>query len=246
MKRKLLTILLAGSMMALLSGCSGNSGSAGSSAPAASEPETTTAAGMETAKPGDTATGTETEGQTETEGIREDDTEGSGAGEEASGDSGNGLVVYFSWSGNTENVALEIANQTGADVFKLEPQEPYTTDYDELLDVAKAEQGSDARPAIAGTLDALDSYDVIYLGYPNWWGDMPMILYTFLDEYDLAGKTIAPFVTSGGSGFSGTIGTIGSMEPEAVFLDGLSLGSSAAADPADEVEEWLADIGLAE
>ena len=73
-----------------------------------------------------------------------------------------------------------------------------------------------------------------------------MILYTFLDEYDFSGKTIAPFVTSGGSGFSGTIGTIGSMEPGAAVTEGLSLGSSQAADPAAAVAEWLAGIGLSE
>lgn len=146
MKKKLLTVLLAGSMMAALAGCSGNPGSAS------------------TAAPGE-VTG---EDLTETEGTAENDAKGSGAGtEELDGNAGNGLVVYFSWSGNTESVALEITGQTGADVFKLEPQEPYTTDYDELLDVAQEEQGADARPAIAAAIDDLDSYDVIYLGYPK-------------------------------------------------------------------------------
>lgn len=82
--------------------------------------------------------------------------------------------------------------------------------------------------------------------FPNWWGDMPMILYTFLDEYDFSGKTIAPFVTSGGSGFSGSIGTIESMEPEATVTEGLSLGSSQAAEPAAAVTEWLAANGLSD
>lgn len=155
------------------------------------------------------------------------------------------LVVYFSWSGNTESVANEIQAQTGADIFEIVPAEPYTDDYDALLDIAQEEQASEARPEIAQTVENFDQYDVIYFGFPNWWGDMPMILYTFLDEYDFSGKTIAPFVTSGGSGFSGTIGTIESMEPDATVVNGLSLGSSAAADPGNAVAEWLSDIGLA-
>lgn len=155
------------------------------------------------------------------------------------------LVVYFSWSGNTESVANEIQAQTGADIFEIIPAEPYTDDYNTLLDIAQEEQADGARPAIADTVENFDQYDVVYFGYPNWWGDMPMILYTFLDEYDFSGKTIAPFVTSGGSGFSGTLGTIESMEPNAVLTEGLSLGSSLAADPGSAVAEWLAEIGMA-
>lgn len=156
------------------------------------------------------------------------------------------LVVYFSWSGNTESVAAEIQNQTGADIFRLVPAESYTDDYDALLDIAQEEQRNGARPAISGSIENFDSYEVVYLGYPNWWGDMPMILYSFLDNYDLSGKRIVPFVTSGGSGFSNTINTIESMEPDADVLDGLSLGSSQAANPGDAIENWLSGLGLAE
>ncbi|HIY55414.1 MAG TPA: NAD(P)H-dependent oxidoreductase [Candidatus Dorea merdavium] len=158
---------------------------------------------------------------------------------------GTALIAYFSWSGNTEAVAQEIQAQTGADLFEIVPAEPYTDDYDELLDIAQEEQSSDARPAIAETVD-LSSYDTVYLGFPNWWGDMPMILYTFLDEYDLSGKTIAPFNTSGGSGFSGSLDTIAQMEPEAEITEGISLGSEEAEDCADEVAEWLANMGMTE
>lgn len=156
------------------------------------------------------------------------------------------LVVYFSWSGNTEAVAAEIQNQTGADSFRIVPVEPYTDDYDTLLDIAQEEQRNDVRPEISGSIENFDSYEVIYLGFPNWWGDMPMILYSFLDDYDLSGKTIVPFVTSGGSGFSNTISTIETMEPDANVLEGLSLGSSQAANPGSAVTDWLDKIGLAE
>ena len=156
---------------------------------------------------------------------------------------GAALIAYFSWSGNTEAVAQEIQAQTGADLFEIVPAEPYTDDYDELLDIAQEEQSSDARPAIAETED-LSGYDTVFLGFPNWWGDMPMILYTFLDEYDLSGKTIAPFNTSGGSGFSGSLDTIAEMEPDAEITEGISLGSEEAEDCADEVAEWLANINM--
>ena len=174
--------------------------------------------------------------------VTEENT-GDGAG--SSEEDGGALIVYFSWSGNTEAVAQEIQSQTGADLFEIVPAEPYTDDYDELLDIAQEEQRSDARPAIAATVD-LSGYDTVYLGFPNWWGDMPMIMYTFLDEYDLSGKTIAPFNTSGGSGFSGSLDTIAEMEPDAEITEGLSLGSSEAEDCSDTVSGWLGSIGLAE
>ncbi len=153
------------------------------------------------------------------------------------------LVVYFSWSGNTEAVAMELQRQTGADIFEILPAQPYTDDYNALLDIAQQEQRSDARPAISGSIDSLDGYDTIYLGYPNWWGDMPMIVYSFLDSYDLSGKRIAPFCTSGGSGLSGTVAMIQSMEPDATVLTGLHIGSSSANDPSGAVASWLADLG---
>ncbi len=156
------------------------------------------------------------------------------------------LIVYFSWSGNTKSVADEIQNQTGADMFSLIPVEPYTDDYNTLLDIAQEEKNSNARPEILGSIENFEDYEVIYLGYPIWWGDMPMIVYSFLDDYDLSGKTIVPFITSGGSGFSDTMSAIESMEPEAEVLKGLSLGSSQASDPESAVTEWLSDIGLAE
>ena len=153
------------------------------------------------------------------------------------------LIVYFSHTGTTKSVALEIQAQTGADIFEIVPAVPYTDDYDTLLDVAREEQQSDARPELSESIPNLDSYDVVYVGFPIWWGDMPMILYTFFDTYDLAGKTVIPFVTSGGSGFSDTISTMESLEPNATFLDGLALGSSAAANPSSAVADWLREIG---
>lgn len=153
------------------------------------------------------------------------------------------LVVYFSWSGNTEAVANEIAAQTGADIFELIPENPYTDSYDELLDIAQNEQSSGARPPISADVD-LSDYDTVFIGYPNWWTDMPMIIYTFFDEYDLSGKTVAPFCTSGGSGFSGTLRTIAELEPDAEITDGLHIGGSYSENCAEDVSEWLKANGI--
>lgn len=152
--------------------------------------------------------------------------------------SANAVIVYFSWSGNTKAAAEEIGRQTGADLFELAPAEPYTSDYNALLDIAQEERQNNARPAISGDID-LSEYDTVFIGYPIWWGDMPMILYTFLDQADLSGKTVLPFVTSGGSGLSGTVGAIREAEPDATVTEGLSISGSAAANCADAVAEWL-------
>lgn len=157
----------------------------------------------------------------------------------------NALVVYFSWSGNTENVAKAIQSQTDSDIFEIVPATPYSDDYDAVVDLAQAEQSEDARPAIADSIENIADYNVIYVGYPNWWGDMPMILYTFFDSYDFSGKTVAPFCTSGGSGLSDTVNAIKELEPNAVVTEGLHIGSGASSNPDGAVSEWLSEIGLA-
>lgn len=155
------------------------------------------------------------------------------------------LVVYFSWSGNTENVAKSIQSQTDSDIFEIVPTTPYSDDYDAVVDLAQEEQQNNARPAISGNIENIEQYDVIYVGFPNWWGDMPMILYTFFDTYDLSGKTVALFCTSGGSGLSGTVNEVKSLEPNATVTEGLHIGSGSSSNPDNAVSEWLNDIGLA-
>ena len=156
------------------------------------------------------------------------------------------LVVYFSRSGNTKSVAERIAERTGADMFEIVTVQIYPEDYNELLDFARNEQRENARPELAEHIENMDIYDVIFLGYPNWWGDMPMPLYSFLDEYDLSGKTIMPFVTSGGSGFSRTIRSVEDAEPEATVLEGLSIRDRRVHDSATDraIEEWIDGSGL--
>ena len=158
--------------------------------------------------------------------------------------SGKSLVVYFSHTGNTENVANFIHQAVGGDIVKLETEEQYTDNYNDLLDIAQEEKNENARPALSTKIDNIDEYDTIFLGYPIWWGDMPMAIYTFLDEYDLSGKTIAPFVTSGGSGLSGTPGDIADEEPNATVTEGLSVRDSNSENSQSAVNSWLSEIGF--
>lgn len=175
------------------------------------------------------------------EAATEDDSE-----EAAAETTSKSLVVYFSWSGNTENVAKSIQAQTNSDLFEIVPKTPYSDDYNTVVDLAQEEQKNNARPEIADVIENIDQYDVIYVGFPNWWGDMPMILYTFFDTYDLSGKTIAPFCTSGGSGLSNTVNEMKELEPNAIVTNGLHIGSEASSSPDDAVIQWLNEIGVAE
>ena len=146
-------------------------------------------------------------------------------------------------TGNIGLVADMIANATGGELFSILTTEQYPDNYDDTLDAAQAEKGS--RPELASHIDSLDSYDTVFLGYPNWWGDMPMAVYSFLDEYDLSGKTIVPFVSSGGSGFSSTIRAIENAEPDATVLEGLSISANRSPQAEDNVADWLSRLGLA-
>ena len=159
-------------------------------------------------------------------------------------ETGRVLVLYFSQSGNTKAVANFIHNAVGGDIIKLETETPYPSDYDELVDYAQEEQRENARPVLSTKIDNIDEYDTIFLGYPNWWGDMPMPIYTFLDEYDLSGKTIAPFITHGGSGLSGTPENIKEEEPNATVTEGLAVNGSNSRNSQSTVNNWLTEIGF--
>ena len=158
-------------------------------------------------------------------------------------DTTNTLILYFSMSGNTETVANYIHDQIGGDIIKLETEQTYPEDYDELVDYARDEQRENARPALATVIENINQYDTIFLGYPNWWGDMPMPIYTFLDQYDLSNKTIAPFITHGSSGLSGTPDNIQEEEPEATVTEGLAIAGDEAENSQSEVNQWLSDLG---
>ncbi len=154
------------------------------------------------------------------------------------------VVINGKVLGNTQYVAQLIHEKTGGDIFRIEAQKPYPKDHRTLVDLAKKEQNRNARPALAVQIDNMDAYDTVFLGYPNWWADMPMILYTFLEGYDLSGKTVVPFNTHGGSGFSDTISTIGRLQPNArVLKNGFTVSRNSVDRAEPDVDEWLARLG---
>ena len=174
----------------------------------------------------------------------------------------NALVVYFSRTGeqytvgviekgNTAIVAEMIAEETGADLFEVLPADDhYPMTYDELTDVAKQEQNENARPAYAGEVPDLSQYDTIFIGAPVWWGDWPMIMYTFFEENAdaLSGKTLVPFSTHEGSGLSGFGEKLSDACPGSTVLEGLAIRGNDAQNAQDdvrsEVNGWISGLGL--
>ena len=175
-----------------------------------------------------------------------------------SGD-GNILIAYFSRAGenhnvgviekgNTEIIAEMIAQQTGGDLFHIETVTPYPENYRECTNVAQQELRNNARPELTATVDNFDGYDVVFLGYPNWWGDMPMAVYTFMESYDFSGKTIVPFATHEGSGLASTESSIARICSGAKVLDGLAVRGSVAQNSQEKAKEsvvnWLREAGF--
>lgn len=147
--------------------------------------------------------------------------------------------------GNNEYISQIIQRETGGDLFAIETVQEYPTTHDPLLDFAYEEKAENARPELATQIKNLDNYDVIFLGYPNWNADLPMPLYTFLEEYDFSCKTIIPFTTHGGSGFSRTIQTISELQPDAtVISDGLSISRNSVSGAENEVVDWVNALNL--
>lgn len=164
------------------------------------------------------------------------------------GEGGKVLVVYFSAQNHTEAVAQTIAGHMDADVFELIPTQPYTEDdlnwRDESSRVSNEHKDESLRDIEleSVTPDNWDDYDTVLVGYPIWWSDMPMILYTFFDSYDFSGKTLIPFGTHGGSGWAGTPAKIAQLEPNANMLDGLSISRDVIEDAHDQIVDWVSGL----
>lgn len=163
-------------------------------------------------------------------------------------DSGASVVVKDEEVlGNMEYMALTIQDAIGGDLFRIETKEAYPLDHEPLVDQAAEEQDENARPELAAHIENPEQYDTILLGYPNWWGDMPQPLFTFLEEYDFSGKTIIPFNSHGGSGFSNTIEEIKEFQPDANISDeGLSISRDKVADSVQDVTDWAKSLDLSE
>lgn len=233
--KKLVSLLLAATLLLTFAACGTSS----------SDPTTTAAAEP---LPSDAAPGEPT------------DTQPVGA---ATADGKKMLVLYFSaantthadvvssatpqvdGSGATAYLAQLIHEKVGGDIAAITPAQDYATDYNGTVDEAKRERDDGERPAFQPLNVNPEEYDVIFIGYPIWWYTLPMVLYTFFDTYDLAGKTIVPFNTHAGSGDGGTYNEIADFEPDAAVLDGLALsGSSVGADSAQQIDTWLSGLNL--
>ena len=162
------------------------------------------------------------------------------------------LVAYFSRTGenygvgviekgNTEIIAEMIAAKTGGDLFRMESVNAYPSGYDDCTKVAREEKNANARPELTANVTDFEDYDVIYLGYPIWWSDMPMPVYTFLESYDFSGKTIIPFCTHAGSGLSGTVKSIQTACPGATVRDGFAISGATAQNDRASAEKQLSD-----
>ena len=177
----------------------------------------------------------------------------------------NILVAYFSWAdnavldddvdaisspsvippGNVQQLAGWVQEETGGDLFSIRVTDPYPSDWDACLDRANEERTANARPELVENAENIEEYDTVFLGYPNWWGDLPMPLYTFLETYDFSGKTIIPFTAHGGSGFSDTVDTIAELQPEAtVSEEGFSISRNEVADAEEEIRSWAEGLNL--
>jgi len=169
------------------------------------------------------------------------------------------LVTYFSHAGenynvgvieegNTAKLAKVIAEQTGAELFEIVPVVDYPQSYDECLEVATAEQREGVRPEYVGDIENWDQYDTVFIGYPIWWGEIPNIVYTFMENHDFAGKTVIPFNTHEGSGQSHSQRDIENTLPAATVLQGLAVRGATAQNDADAtakaVSDWLSGLGM--
>lgn len=159
----------------------------------------------------------------------------------------NILIAYFSKTGNTEAIAQEIQSLTNGTLVEIETVEPYPDSYSETVDIAESEKEANARPEISTTVDNMDQYDTIFIGYPIWWYTYPQVILTFFDNYDLTGKTIAPFVTHGGSGMSGTEDDMREYlsDKDVTVLDGLTVSrNDIEEDQSQTVTNWLEELGF--
>lgn len=235
--KKIISAIIAAAMLLSLAACTGSAGTAETESTeqeSASAPEESTA-------------------ETSAEAAE------SSPEESAAEPTTNILIAYFSRAdenygvgvvekGNTRIVAEMIAEETGGDLFEIRRVDAYPVGYDDCTAEARQEKDDSARPELTASVENFDDYDIIFLGYPIWWGDMPMPVYTFLESYDFSGKTVIPFCTHAGSGLSGTVEALAEKLSGATVLEGLAIPGTTAQNKQDEalqsVKDWLGGISL--
>lgn len=176
--------------------------------------------------------------------IAEAGTVAGGASQQAGERSGDGVIVYFSWSGNTLDIAGQIAEQTGFDAVELELEHPYSSDYSTVLDEAQRDQNAQARPALATRID-MSRYRTVLLGYPNWWASIPMPIATFLESYDFTDVLICPFCSHGGGRLGQSVSAISKLVPTARIGEPLSVHYGGGPELPNDIAAWLDANGVA-
>lgn len=158
------------------------------------------------------------------------------------------LVAYFSWSGNTQQLANWVAEKSDGELFRIVPEEAYASDFDGCADRAQTELRNGTRPPLSSHIEEeiMAEYDVIFVGFPIWWYDLPMPVWTFLEEYDLSGKTIIPFFShNGSSSGASSISTIKRLCPDSTVVDDyLSVRGSSVSSAESQVTSWINDLGI--
>lgn len=149
------------------------------------------------------------------------------------------LIAYFSHSGNTRVIAEQIRSLAGGDLFEISTVNPYPRDYNAVLNVSEREKKENSRPELTAAVENMADFDVIIVGYPNWWGTMPMAVWHFLEQYDLSGKTILPFCTHEGSALGSSEKDIIKTCPGASVLPGLAVRGSQVKAAQNAVANWL-------
>lgn len=146
--------------------------------------------------------------------------------------------------GNMKIMADYIKETTGGEEFSIKTELSYSQDYDETTDQAKKEQQDDTRPKLISQVENMEEYDIIFLGYPNWWGTIPMPVFSFLESYDFTGKTIIPFCSHEGSGLGSGVSDIEKLCPDSVILEGLAICGSKVNESKNDITEWIDSLGI--
>lgn len=232
--KKLAALLLTLLMTVSLAACAGDSEPSETSSPDAES-----SVSEKTSEPESNAA----ESQPETKAAQSGEAEGTESVHEAKG--AKVLAAYFSATNTTEGVAEHIANGLNADLYEIVPEEPYTEadlNYNDDNSRSTIEMNDpSARPAISGSVENMEQYDIVFIGYPIWWGEAPRIVSTFIESYDFSGKTIVPFCTSGGSGIGSSASNLEQLTSGADWLEGRRLNGS---DSEETVMEWVNGLGL--
>lgn len=152
------------------------------------------------------------------------------------------LIAYFSYSGNTRSIAQQISENIEADLFEIKTVTSYPRDYDDCVTQSKEEQRNNTRPDLSTHVTNMDEYDTVFIGYPNWWGTMPMAMFTFLEEYNFQGKTIIPFCTHEGSRMGRSETDLSKLLSNAIVKKGLAIRGGSVNSAKGDISNWLKNL----